>query len=376
MSSQPSSNCLGDEGYKQGEAFRAQAAKTAAIIRQVAAIAIALDNANQLVENYKDQRDISDRALKIAEKQQKHIVDTFWPREAQFLAEFSTPETIETVAVMGRRYGGRLASMVSGGFAQQLREARCSFSRYCTSANKKLIQDLLMARSIGIANARALGRNIAFAEFQARNDTNYQRRLQAVAMGRGLMNQAATLYAAAGRGLAAAGQAISEQLSSSLEAFGYARRDYRNALNGAPGGYNSILMQGQSELAQRQINNGRAQVSSGVSSQAWDGQLATFGYGSAMNSFTSLSASNTFGEYNVASPWNLSERGQPSPWVFQQAERQMNEADVGNRDMARFGTHEYAVKGITGGSVTVSMGDFPLYYVDEYNPGDKPNYNG
>lgn len=54
----------------------------------------------------------------------------------------------------------------------------------------------------------------------------------------------------------------------------------------------------------------------------------------------------------------------------------MNEADVGNRDMARFGTHEYAVKGITGGSVTVSMGDFPLYYVDEYNPGDKPNYNG
>lgn len=374
MSAQPSSNCLGDEGYKQGEIIRAQAAKSAAIIRQVAAIAIALDNANQLVENYKDQRDISDRALKIAEKQQKHISEVFWPREAQFLNEFSTPEAIESVAVMGRRYGGRLASMVSGGFAQQLREARCSFSRYCTSANKKLIQDLLMARSIGIANARALGRSIAFAEFQARNDTNYQRRMQAVAIGRGLMQQAATLYASAGRGLAAAGQAISEQLSSSLEAFGYARRDYRNAIGGAPGGYNSVLMQGQTEYAQRSINNGPSQVSSGVSSQRWDGSLASFGYGSAMSSFTSLSASNTFGEYNVASPWNLSERGQPSPWVFQQAEKQMNEGDVGNRSMSRFGTYEYAVKGITGGSVTVSMGDFPLYYSDEYNPGDKPNY--
>lgn len=376
MAAQPSSNCLGDAGYKQGEIIRAQAAKTASIIRQVAAIAIALDNANQLVENYKDQRDISDRALVIAEKQQKQISDVYWPREAQFLGEFSAPEAIESVVVMGRRYGGRLAAMVSGGFAAQLRDARCSFSRYCTSANKKLIQDLLMARSVGIANARALGRSIAFAEYQARNDTNYQRRMQAVAMGRGLAQQAATLYAAAGRGLASAGQAISEQLSSSLEAFGYARRDYRNVMGGAPGGYNSVLMQGQTELAQRQINNGRAPVSSGVSSMAWDGQLATFGYGSAMNSFTSLSASNTFGEYNVASPWNLSQHGQPSPWVFQQAERQMNEADVGNRDMARFGTHEYAVKGITGGSVTVSMGDFPLYYTDEYNPGDKPNYNG
>lgn len=374
MSAEPSSNCLGDEGYKQGEILRAQAAKSAAIIRQVAAVAIALDNANQLVENYKDQRDISDRALKIAEKQQKHISEVFWPREAQFLNEFSTPEAIESVAVMGRRYGGRLASMVSGGFAQQLREARCSFSRYCTSANKKLIQDLLMARSIGIANARALGRSIAFAEFQARNDVNYERRMQAVAMGRGLMQQAATLYEAAGKGLASAGQMIKNDLNEALELFGYARRDYRNALSGAPGGYNSVLMQGQSELAQRQINNGRAQVSSGVSSTAWDGQLAAFGYGSAMNSFTSLSASNTFGEYNVASSWNLSQRDQPTPWAFQQAEKQLNEADVGNRSLARFGTKEYPVKGITGGSVTVSMADFALYFTDEYNPGDKPNY--
>jgi len=67
MSSAPSSGCLNDDGYGPAEAVRAAAAQSAAIIRQVAAIAIALDNANQLVENYKDQRDISDRALKIAE---------------------------------------------------------------------------------------------------------------------------------------------------------------------------------------------------------------------------------------------------------------------------------------------------------------------
>lgn len=369
--STPSSNCLDDTGYGPAEAVRAAAATNAAIIRQVAAIAIALDNANQLVENYKDQRDISDRALKIAEAQQQHLREVFYPRDAQFLAEFSTPEAIESVAVMGRRYGGRLASSVAGAFALQLKEARCSFPRYCTSANKKLIQDLLMTRAITIANARALGRSIAFAEYQARSDTNYQRRMQAIAVGRGLMQQAASLYAAAGQGLAAAGSTISGQLSSALEAFGYARRDYRNSM-----GYNNTLAQGQREYDQRPAYDGTAPVPRGVQAGQWDGQLASFGYDSSQASFTSLSASNTFGDYRVDSAWALSGRDKHTPWMSQQAERQMNEADVGNRDMARFGVHEYAVKGITGGSVTVSMGDFPLYYVDEYNPGDKPNYVG
>lgn len=178
-------NCLSDRGYRRGESIRASGAKNAAMIRQVAAIAIAIDNANQLVENYKKQRDISKRALTIAQKQQDHLKAVFWPREEQFLAEFSEPEAIEAVAVMGRRYGGRLAATVSGAFAKQLAEARCSFSRYCTSANKKLIQDLLMARANGVANARVLGRQIAFAEYQAREDTNYDRRIQAISLGRG-----------------------------------------------------------------------------------------------------------------------------------------------------------------------------------------------
>lgn len=368
MSSAPSSGCLNDDGYGPAEAVRAAAAQSAAIIRQVAAIAIALDNANQLVENYKDQRDISDRALKIAEAQQKHLREVFYPRDAQFLAEFSTPEAIESVAVMGRRYGGRLASSVAGAFALQLKEARCSFSRYCTSANKKLIQDLLMARATTIANARALGRSIAFAEYQARSDTNYQRRMQAISIGRGLMQQAASLYAAAGQGLAAAGSTISGQLSSALEAFGYARRDYRNSM-----GYNSVLQQGQREYQQPSYN-GTAPVPRGVQAGQWDGQLASFGYDSSQESFTSLNAPNTFGDYRVDSAWALSGRDTHTPWMSQQAERQMNEADVGNRDMARFGTHTYPVEGISGGTVTVSMGDFPLYFADEYNPGDKPNY--
>jgi hypothetical protein len=74
-----------------------------------------------------------------------------------------------------------------------------------------------------MANARVLGRNIAFAEYQARNDVNLERRMQAAAIGRDLMQQAANLYASAGQGLAAAGSILSGQMGKALEAFSYAR---------------------------------------------------------------------------------------------------------------------------------------------------------
>lgn len=214
---------LFDPGYVAGEAERTTAADAASYIRQAAAALIAIDNANRLVDNYKKQRDIQDRMLTISEEQQAHLSSVFWPRESQFLAEFSVGEPVEAVETMGRRYAGRLVATVAAAFAPKLKEARCGASRYCTSAATKELQDLLMARSTAMANARVLGRNIAFAEYQARNDVNLERRMQAVAIGRDLMQQAASLYQAAGQGLAAAGSILSQQMSRALEAFTYAR---------------------------------------------------------------------------------------------------------------------------------------------------------
>lgn len=214
---------LFDFGYTAGEGTRTSAADTASFIRQAAAGLIAIDNANRLVDNYRKQRDIQDRMLDISEEQQLHLETVYWPREIQFLNEFSVGEAVEAVETMGKRYAGRLVSTVAGAFAPKLKEAKCSAPRYCTSATTKSLQDLLMARSVAMANARVLGRNIAFAEYQARHDVNVERRMQAVAIGRDLMQQAASLYASAGQGLAAAGSILSGQMSKALEAFQYAR---------------------------------------------------------------------------------------------------------------------------------------------------------
>lgn len=209
------SNCLGSEGYMHGEQARFDANMDAARIRKTAADIIAIDNAAHAVSSYRHQRDITDRALGISEAQQRHAEATYWPRELDFMEEFANPEAIENIADMGRRYGGRLTATLAKGFAQRLAEAKRNAPRYCTSANAKTIQDLMIVRAQAVANGRVLGRTLAFAEYQARNDLNQERRIQAINVGRGLVDQAATLYASAGLGLAE----LSTQMGAVFEAF-------------------------------------------------------------------------------------------------------------------------------------------------------------
>lgn len=364
-------DCLDDAGYKEGEKLRAESVKNAALMRQAVAVVIAVDNAAQALKNYKQQRDIANRSLKIAEEVRKHAQNTYWPRELEFLAEYGTPEAIETIEVMGRRYGGRLAADVSRLFAARLKEARCGATRYCTSANKKVIQDLMMARAMAVANARVLGRNVAFAEFQARTDTNYDRRLQAAALGRGLMGQAANLYNKAGAGLASAGAALTGSLNSALQAFGYAgRRDPWNqqqvmqdaAARSQPG-----VFQGDLSRAPYDAGGFRATESYTLNNPPG----SNIGAGNVTSDLMGMDSSMLDGtKLDVSSAVGLAQTNTTSAWQGLQHER-WNEADVGNRDLARSGTMTYMVEGGEGGQVTVKMEDFPLIYVDDKNEGDK-----
>lgn len=349
--------CLNSEGYAIAEEVRAAAVKNAANIRRIAAIAIAIDNAAQLIKNYRDQRDLADRSMKIAEAQQKHLQQNFWPREMEFLAEFGIPEPVEAAEALGRRYAGRLVASFAGAFATMIKQADCNASRYCTSARQKAIQDLLLARSQAIANARVLGRNIAFAEVQARHDRNYDRRMQAVRLGRGLISQAASLYEKAGVGMASVGRELTNRLGSALEMFGGAYRD-----PGAPLITPDMMRQGSGSQMPYTPNQGvdvyGVSVNSGV------------GLRNPMSSF--INADGNAAASNVeAVAMGLAQTNQTSTWRDLQNER-WNEGDVGNRDMARVGSHTYTFTDSDGdrGSITVNMSDFELQYVDDLNPGD------
>lgn len=356
----PLNRCLDSSGYRRGEEIRSDAVKEASNIRQAAAIAIAADNAARLIENYRKQRDIARRSVAIAEKQQKQLQDVYWPREEQFLAEFSEPEELESVEVVGRRYAGRLQAPIAAKFAEQIRLAKCNFRRYCTSANKKVIQDLMMARGVALANARLVARQMAFAEYQARSDVNFKRRQQAVAWGRGLVQQSASLYASAGQALARAGASLSSGLTSALEWFGYAQRDY------------SLAQQWQTQVNMRFGQQGTptrmpgGQTSATAVGANTYGTQNNFGFESNMMNMTNLESSNTI-------QWPETQMGTDrNPFSSNQGMQieSWNTGRTGDPDLARTGIVEFPVIGVTGGFVLVNMDQFPLMDVNHKDEGE------
>lgn len=356
--------CLNDEGYDYAERARAAAVRDAALVRRIAAVAIAIDNAAQLIKNFRDQRDIADRSMKIAEAQHQHIERNYWPREQTFLAEFGTPEAVETAEALGRRYAGRLVSSVAAAFAREIKRADCKASRYCTSARAKNVQDLMLARATAIANARVLGREIGFMEVQARQDRNYDRRMQAVGIGRGLLSQAADLYSKAGGGLANVGRELTSRLNSAVEFFGYADRDP------GPPVVRPDMMSSRtfSQMPYAASAQGGNITSYGLNP---NGGSLGLGLGNPVSAFMNADANGASGAVNGGTS-DLGMTNQPSVWRDTQHER-WNEGDVGNRDMARMGSHTYNFTDSRGdrGSITVNMSDFELQYVDDLNPGDR-----
>lgn len=356
--------CLGGDGYREAEQIRRDAVFTASIIRRVEAIAVALLNASDLVANYRLQRDISDRGLKISEEEQRHLSKTFWPRELEFLAEFGTAEDLETAETLGARYAGRLVSSVAGAFAKRLAQAKCEASRYCTSATAKVYQDLLLARAEAIANARILGRLIGFAEVQQRSDANYKRRQQAVAIGNGLIGHAARLYEQAAAGIADGAAFAASGLNSAITRFGMAKRD--------PGASAEM----QAMWANRsQGANGAPYQPNGVD-YSLNNTVRTANsnfLGDPVTSFTSVdqeSVSESGVSYGLTSVRNRVRQAMPP--LGTTGEKQMNEADVGNRDRIRNGEKTYTDYDTHGKAIniTVKMTDFPVIFADHMEEGD------
>lgn len=334
------STCMSGAGYTEGESIRAAAVSTASNIRAAAAAIIAADNAAQLIENYRDQRDIARRMNTIARETQDQLRNHFWPAEEQFLAEFSEPEPLEEVEVLGRRYAGRLISTVAKQFAEQLRVARCNLNRYCTSANKKALQDLLLARSNAFGAARVTGRNLAFTEFRARTDQNYKRRLQAASWGMGMSREAASLYASAFGAYQAAGQSIAARFNENLGQLGA-----------------SLRMGQQARMWGATINTIQEQQRGNPGFYAPTYSQTSFGYQSVSGNISNVNASNVI-------EWSQPhlDRGADTSNLFGNSQQQMWNVgqNMGNEDFIRTGIVSFPVIGMTGGTVLVDMDSFPI----------------
>lgn len=339
--------CLQDSHYTEAERLRASAVKFAANLRLAQATIMAIDNANQLVANYKKQNDIASESLDMMEENREHLKRVFWTRELLFRDEYCSPEELEQIEDVGRRYAGRLVSTVARQFATQLHELRCNANKYCASAFAKSLQDLALARAQAIANARVLGRMLAFNEIQQRDDLNFDRKLQAAGMGQDLIANAASFMTKGAAGYAQIGQSLTGRLNANFEQIG-------------------------SAIRQRSLDPGPSSKMRAIEEGVY-GQMPYTPIGFA--SQTPESAIDSNFQVDTSRNGGLREGtgDSVSPWTNQQNQMQMNNGRVGNWDLARTGTVTYTDTDSHGKviAINVSMEDFELKYVDNKTKGDK-----
>lgn len=340
-------SCVQDSQYKEAEKLRAEAVKSAADLRLSQAIVMAIDNANQLISNYRKQNDIASETLDMMEENQAHLKNTFWPRELEFRDEYCNPEDREQIEEVGRRYAGRLVSSVAKQFADQLAQLRCNANKYCTSAFTKALQDLSLARAQGIANARILGRMLAFKEVQRLDDLAFDRKLQAAGLGQDLIQQAASFISKGAQGYSQIGQRLTGDLNTNFSQIGSAIQQ-RNAWVPPSAQMRSIL----------ESSTGNAPYTpEGFASQTPDNSL----------DMDYRIDTTRMGGFRQA-PGSVT-----TSWPDQQRQSQMNTGRVGNWNLARTGTVIYTDFDSHGKAIRipVSMEDFSLKYVDDKTQGDK-----
>lgn len=356
-------SCLSASGYRQGECIRASAARTVALARLTAMTLIAVDNAKRAVDNFRMQYDISKRGLLIAKEEQDHLENTYWPRELAFLNEFANPhlnrdgvEAIESVEVLGRRYAGRLISAIADRFAKKIHEVRCEMTRYNTSANRKGLQDLLLMQAQLTSTARVLGRSVAFVEFMVREEKDWNRRLQAVSIGRGLMGQVKDLMQSAGQAYGRLGESALSGLNSALGGMGNAFQEIQSANRIRAGDfYNPYPEMANSATAPYQTTGGR------LSNIDYWGAGGMFG-----NSQSGTMGANSYMQFDGNQAAGMSSTSQ-SYSNAGQSDHFAAAGTIGAPDLVRGGTFTFPVLSGPGlGEVTINLDVFGLYDARKY----------
>lgn len=197
--------CITQTGYITAEVIRFAAVTAATVVKAAVAVEAFITHSENAIENFSKLNAISSRGLSIEEAEHGHLTGVYYPAENQFLAEFSQTTPWEAEAVLAKRYAGRMWAPLASAFAKQQATLECQKPRYCTTAFRKEVQTLLVARAAAKANVITLAGQIAFAEVESVRDRDFAQRQEAIAMRKGLVGQAASLLKSAAAGLAAAG---------------------------------------------------------------------------------------------------------------------------------------------------------------------------
>jgi hypothetical protein len=249
-------------------------------------------------------------------------------------------------------------------------------NRYCTSANMKALQDIYLMRSFAVTAARTLGRNIAFAEYQARNDLNWERRKQAAALGRKLGGDASSLIKSAGAGLASIGAGYEQGLNSALKALGY---ESARMFGDQGPTYEQVNAQFYTDTSRDTVNaavqNNEdfnfASYNTGYQSNGGNPMYGAESAGMANGLATNISSNVTDQPSDLITEGDFRGEGNgfaydgdDMPSIYKDS---LNENMPGAQDKVRSGKWAFPVQGGGKGFVEVDMDKFAVAYADHLN---------
>lgn len=202
--------------FGAGAAAMAAAQVTVAIINTTAAIAIS-------ALQYK----IAKGYLDLAKDMRDYWNGTFKPCEIKMVTEAcSAPEYTPQY----KTTAGRYVASVRQQFKNAIDDAARSTSRYCTGLTSMMVRDLAVAEAVAVGSAANFGFRYEEARKEILDQVRWDRRHQALSLGRDLIYQSANYAQMANGILSGLGDQAGRAAAGAMRALGYG--EVRNDLGG------------------------------------------------------------------------------------------------------------------------------------------------
>jgi hypothetical protein len=187
-------------------------------IAQLAATAVAVINTIAALEISRRQYEIAKGYYDMARELRDFWNNTFMPCEQATVAEacsapLYTPQYDETA--------GRYVASVRQQFRNALNDITNCAPRFCTGLTQAMLKDAAIAEAQAIGDAENYAYRYEEARKEAKDDLRWNRRIQALGLGRNLLGESAT-YAQSAAGLfGTLGQQAAMGASGAMYALGY-----------------------------------------------------------------------------------------------------------------------------------------------------------
>lgn len=221
--------CVVGPVYAAAASAQAGAITKAAIADAAVSVAIMLWQKNTRKKILKDQNDLADRQVKLAEQVHAHE-EKFWPKEKDFLYEFFSEPKHETDYVsLPSQWVALAKQSMTLGRSDWLREMerRCLNPTRCEDARWKREDMRNRSDMMTFADRHSEARTNAL------NDNRYSKQYSALSLSKGLMNEIAGYTVAMGTARGAANNILMDSVNSVSNLVGYAASSAFQATTGS-----------------------------------------------------------------------------------------------------------------------------------------------